>query len=110
MTVKLIALVRRKAGMAPEAFARYWREVHAPLAAAIPGMRGYRINVAGDPGALAPAPFDGSAEIWFDDRRAMAAGLSSPQGLVAGDDVAMFADSVAFLVAEETVVIAGPTP
>jgi uncharacterized protein (TIGR02118 family) len=110
MTVKLIALVTRKPGLDPAEFASYWREVHAPLAAAIPGMRGYRINVAGDPGEMAPAPYDGSAEIWFDSREAMAAGLGSPQGRIAGDDTAHFAASVTFLVTEETVVIEGPVP
>jgi uncharacterized protein (TIGR02118 family) len=110
MPVKLIALVTRKPGLSQAQFARYWREVHAPLAAAIPGMRGYRINVAGDPGEMAPAPYDGSAEIWFDSRAAMAAGLGSPQGKVAGDDTAHFAASVTFLITEETIVIEGPYP
>lgn len=110
MTLKLVALVVRKTGMTQAAFARYWREVHAPLAAAIPGMRGYRINVAGDPGDMAPAPYDGSAEIWFDSHAAMAAGLGSAEGEIAGDDTRHFAESVTFLVTEETVVIEGPRP
>lgn len=103
--IKLVALVRRKAGMSPQAFRDYWLGTHAPLAAAIPGMRGYRINIAGDPGGQPEAPYDGSAEIWFDDRAAMAAGLGSPQGKVAGDDVAAFAESLEFLVTEEHVIL-----
>jgi uncharacterized protein (TIGR02118 family) len=107
MPVKLVALVRRKPDLTQAEFARYWVDVHAPLAAAIPGMRGYRINVAGDPGEMAPAPYDGSAEIWFDSRDAMAAGLGSAQGVIAGNDTAHFADSVTFLVTEEVIVIGG---
>lgn len=103
--IKLVALVTRKAGMEPAAFRDYWLGVHAPLAAAIPGMRGYRINVAGDPGDLAPAGYDGSAEIWFDDRAAMEAGLGSPAGMIAGEDTARFADAVTFLVTEEHVIL-----
>jgi uncharacterized protein (TIGR02118 family) len=103
--IKLVALVRKRAGMDRDAFRDYWIGTHAPLAAAIPGMRGYRINVAGDPGDQPPAPYDGSAEIWFDDRAAMEAGLGSEQGRIAGDDTARFAESVEFLVAEEHVVL-----
>lgn len=103
--IKLVALVRRNAGMSPQAFRDHWLGTHAPLAVAIPGMRGYRINIAGDPGRQPPAPYDGSAEIWFDHRAAMEAGLGSAEGKLAGDDVAAFAESVEFLVTEEHVIL-----
>ena len=103
--IKLVALVRRKADMDQQRFAHYWVKTHAPLAAKIPGMRGYRINIAGNPGDMAPAGYDGSAEIWFDDRASMEAGLGSPEGGVAGDDTAHFTDSIEFLVCEEHVVL-----
>ncbi|MEM7721161.1 MAG: EthD family reductase [Pseudomonadota bacterium] len=103
--IKLVALVTRKSGMSKEAFRAYWLGTHAPLAAAIPGMRGYRINIAGDPGDMAPAGYDGSAEIWFDDRAAMEAGLGSAEGLIAGDDTAHFTDDIVFLVTEEHVIL-----
>lgn len=93
--------------MGQQAFRDYWLTVHAPLAAAIPGMLGYRINIAGDPGAQPPAPYDGSAEIWFDDRAAMEAGLASEQGRVAGADTAHFTAAITFLVTEEHVIL-GP--
>lgn len=103
--IKLIALVTRKSGMSFQEFRTYWLTTHAPLAAAIPGMRGYRINIAGDPGAQPPAPYDGSAEIWFDDRAAMEAGLGSPAGHIAGEDTAHFLETVEFLVTEEHVIL-----
>ncbi|MFQ6549458.1 EthD family reductase [Aestuariibius sp. 2305UL40-4] len=103
--IKLVALVRKKSGMTREAFRDYWVGTHAPLAAAIPGMRGYRINVAGDPGDLESAEYDGSAEIWFDNRAAMEAGLASTQGVIAGDDTAHFTESIEFLVTEEHVIL-----
>ncbi len=105
--IKLVALVTKKPGMSDAAFRDYWTGTHAPLAAKIPGMRGYRINVAGAAGDLPEAPYAGSAEIWFDDRAAMEAGLASPEGVVAGNDTAHFADDIVFLVTEETVVIGG---
>lgn len=106
--IKLVAFVRRRPDLSPERFGAYWTGVHAPLAARIPGMRGYRINLARDPGTLPAAPYDGSAEIWFDDRAAMEAGLASPEGVAAGADVANFAEPVRFLVTEEHVILPGP--
>ncbi|WP_421724189.1 EthD family reductase [Bauldia sp.] len=103
--IKLVALVNKKSGLSIEQFRDYWIDIHAPLARQIPGMRGYRINVGSDPGELTPAPYDGSAEIWFDDRQTMDAGLSSPQGDIAGAETSNFADSIVFLVCEEHVVI-----
>ncbi len=103
--VKLVALVRKRPDLSVEAFAAYWTGTHAPLAAAIPGMRGYRINIAGDPGGMPAAPFDGSAELWWDSREALEAGLASPQGVAAGEDVGNFAESLVFLVTHEHVVI-----
>lgn len=108
--IKLVAFVRRKSGLSPAEFGAYWTRVHAPLASRIPGMRGYRINLAQDPGGMPAAPYDGSAEIWFDDRAAMEAGLASPEGAVAGEDVANFAEPVTFLVTEEHVILPGPRP
>ena len=96
--IKLVALVTRKPGMSDAAFRDYWTGTHAPLAAKIPGMRGYRINVAGAAGDLPGAPYDGSAEIWFDDRAAMEAGLASPEGVVAGDDTAHFTNDIVFVI------------
>ncbi len=103
--IKLVALVHKKDGMTADAFRDYWLNVHAPLAAAIPGMRGYRINIAGNPGDMIPAGYDGSAEIWFDDLPAMEAGLGSHQGTIAGDDTAHFTQSIEFLVTEEHVIL-----
>lgn len=105
--IKLVALVRRRPDLQADAFRDYWLTTHAPLAAAIPGMRGYRINIAGDPGTQLPAPYDGSAEIWFEDRAAMEAGLGSEQGRIAGEDTAHFVQSIEFLVTEEHVILGG---
>lgn len=105
--IKLVALVRKRPDLSAAAFRDYWLGTHAALAAAIPGMRGYRINIASDPGGQPPAPYDGSAEIWFDDRAAMEAGLASAEGVIAGDDTAHFAAGIEFLVTEEHVILPG---
>ncbi len=108
--IKLVALVRRRPDLTHEAFADYWVDVHAPLAAAIPGMRGYRINIAGDPGDMPEAPYHGSAEIYFDDRASMVAGLASPENDIAAKDTDNFLESVTFLVTDEHVILPKDRP
>lgn len=103
--IKLVALVRRRPDLSKQAFADYWVNVHAPLAAAIPGMRGYRINIAGDTGDMPAAAYDGSAEIWFDSREAMEAGLASPQNDIAAKDTENFLEHLEFLVVDEHVIL-----
>jgi uncharacterized protein (TIGR02118 family) len=103
--IKLVALVRRKSDLSKEAFVDYWVNVHAPLAAAIPGMRGYRINIAGDAGDMPAAAYDGSAEIWFDSREAMQAGLASPENDIAAKDTENFLDHLEFLVTDEQIIL-----
>ena len=103
--IKQLAIVTRRPELSTEEFARYWIDVHAPLAAA-QGMRGYVINVrsAQQPkGALDHV--DGVAEIWWDDHEHMHAGLSSEAGRIAAEDVANFAQRVSFVVVEPNVVV-----
>ena len=70
--IKRITFLKRKPGMAREEFFRYWREVHGPLAAKLPGLRRY-VQCHALPSAYAKGdpPFDGAAQIWFEDLSAM---------------------------------------
>lgn len=106
--IKLIALVSRRPDLTVDEFARYWIDVHAPLAAAQEPL-GYSINVRTEhqpDDALGDV--DGVAEIWWRDYGHMEAGLSSSAGVIAAADVANFADSVRFVVATEHEVIPAP--
>ena len=82
---KLTFCLRRKAGMSREEFQRYWRETHAPLVdarAELLGIRRYvQVHTADLDGLHAafrarnggaPEPYDGVAELWFDDLDAIA--------------------------------------
>jgi len=65
--VKICSILRRKPGLTPEEFLRYWKEKHAPLASkVIPGLRKY---VQNHPIKIPGFEFeiDGIAEIWWDD-------------------------------------------
>src|SRR6266516_4520476 len=69
--VKLICFVRRKAGMSPEEFHRYWRESHGPLVASTKSgshVIRYEQNhrALDDYGREGPSDFDGVTEQWFE--------------------------------------------
>ena len=100
--VKLIYCFAKKPGLSDEEFFRYWRQVHGPIGARIPGLR--RLvqsrRVAGD---VRPPDFDGVAELWFDDFAALLSARQSPEWKAASDDEANFIDHdrVAYVVTEE---------
>lgn len=74
--IHLLIAIKRKDGLSREAFSRHWREVHAPLARRIPGLRGYVQNHS--PSVLRRSQaYDGVVEIWMDDRAALKAGFAS---------------------------------
>jgi uncharacterized protein (TIGR02118 family) len=74
----------------PDHFRTYYEETHLPLAAAIPGLRGYRyaFDVAA---AAGDSPYFCIFEADFDDAAALAAGQASPQGQAARADLANYA-------------------
>ena len=107
--LKMVVLVKKRADLSMAAFKDYWVGSHTRLSTKLPGLRGYRINIAmTDQPSDGAAPWDGSAELWFDDRASLEAGLASTEGVVAGEDVGNFADRLEFLWTEEHIVVPGP--
>lgn len=105
--IQEIVLLRRRPGMDRDAFHRYWRETHGPLAAKLPGLRKYvQAHVIPDP-AQADLPYDGIAELWFDSAEALQAALASPEGQAARADLPNFLDqdTVQILIAEEVTIV-----
>jgi uncharacterized protein (TIGR02118 family) len=74
----------------PDHFRRYYEETHLPLAAQIPGLRGYRygFDVAAAEG---DSPYFCVFEGDFDDAAAMGAGFASPEGEAALADIPNYA-------------------
>lgn len=86
--VKLIALYTRPDD--PAAFDTHYREVHAPLAARMPGLRRMEVNrVTGSP-AGEPRYYQ-VASLYFDDMAALKNAMKSPEGQAAAKDVMGFA-------------------
>jgi uncharacterized protein (TIGR02118 family) len=90
---KVMFLVTKRADLSREEFQRYWREVHAPLVAKMPGLRRYtQDRVVPDP-QQGDSPLDGVAELWFDSLDAFQAALAAPEGQAVLADVPNFLDA-----------------
>ncbi len=105
--IKMVFLVHKRSDMGSEEFSRYWRETHAPIGAKLPGLRKYIQNhsIAAPDGT--PAPYDGLAELWFDDVASLELAMGSPEGQAVVADTENFIDLArmqTFSVAEVTVI------
>ncbi|MDT9592288.1 EthD family reductase [Nocardioides zeae] len=74
----------------PEAFLRHYREVHAPLARAMPGLRSFTWGRCVDPAGGRPEAFVVATLEW-PDRDTGLASLASPEGEQGTADLANFA-------------------
>ena len=109
--VKVIALLKRRPGMTPQQFQLRWLGEHVAISSKLPGLLGYRINIAmqtplvndgGEP------LYDGTAEMWWADLDSMEAAFASEIGAVAGADADKFAAVRVQLCTDEFVVLPGP--
>ncbi len=106
--VKVVYCITKKSGLSEAEFFDYWRNVHGPIGARIPGLlrlvQSHRVSVAGD--QFAP-DYDGVAELWFDNVESLLAARGSPEWRAASDDEANFIDhsKVAYFVSEEHVIV-----
>jgi uncharacterized protein (TIGR02118 family) len=92
--VKSVVFLGRKPGLSIEEFQHHWREVHAPLAALLPGLRRYvqsQTRLAAYEGGRVPA-YDGVALAWFDSPEAVRRAMASTEY------ARVLADSAHFLV------------
>ena len=109
--VKLIAFLKRRRGVGREEFARRWVESHAKMAVQLPGLRGYRINIATDrqPADAGSEPiYDGTAELWWDNIEALEAAFATELGQRAGADADEFTALRFHLYTTEHVIVPGP--
>jgi len=89
--IKLIGFLTRKPGMSIADFQAYWREVHAPMIAASPGLRRYiQSHACPEVYDEYPPAYDGVAEAWFDDLDAFNAAVAGPSWRAAIADTGNF--------------------
>jgi uncharacterized protein (TIGR02118 family) len=93
--IKLTFAVRRRTDIDPAEFHRYWRDEHGPLVRSLQPALGIRryvqthrvetpLNEMLRAGRGGLEPFDGVAELWWDDLDALVAVTSTPEGAAAG--------------------------
>lgn len=110
--VKVSVLVKRKPGMSPAEFHRYWKDVHGSLVLSVPEfMRHFHKYVqchqiaetfTDTPGAV--SPYDGIAEVWADSLDEVTRAFDEPRYLeVIRPDEHKFLDlaNCVFMVTEE---------
>ncbi len=91
--VKLIYCISKRPDMSVKEFQSYWRNVHAPIAGAIPGLRRYvQCHVVPETYGRNTPPYDGAAELWFDDLDALRAAMRTPEVGAALEDEKNFID------------------
>lgn len=104
--IKLTFAVRRRDDVPPEEFRRYWRDEHGPLVRSFQPVLGIRryvqthrletpLNDVLQASRNTLDPFDGTAELWWDDADALTASSSTPEGLAAGQ--ALLTDEARFI-------------
>jgi len=74
--VKVVVLLKKKSRTTSKSFRRWWLEHHSLIVRRLPGLRRYVISFATSDGS----PWDGMAELWFDNDEAVDAAYSSPIG------------------------------
>jgi uncharacterized protein (TIGR02118 family) len=111
--VRTLALLRRADGMTFAEFDSYWRDVHAPLAAQVPGISRYvQRHVVPNPETGEPDNgfgIDGLAWIDYYSRESMNEGWATPAGAAALADVPNFL-GLHFVVELADFVVIGDVP
>ncbi|HKA62147.1 MAG TPA: EthD domain-containing protein [Methylomirabilota bacterium] len=91
--IKVVTCIKRKPGMSVEDFQAYWRGSHPEVVVRLPGIRRYVQSHTRLAGYRKGEPvFDGIAEVWFDDGRALHALGGTPEMAAVGADESRFID------------------
>jgi uncharacterized protein (TIGR02118 family) len=106
--IKMIGTAYKRDDFTSEEFMRYWLDVHAPISARAPGIRGYVVSevIRKIQGELETEAF---VEQWFDDEEAVARSSASPELAEAWEDVGRYAKTTGtFWLVKEHVLIPPP--
>ena len=106
--IKAIGTAYKRDDFTSDEFFRYWRDVHAPISAKAPGLRGYVVSevIRRLQGDLHAEAF---VEQWFDDEAAFENANASPEAAAAWEDVGRYAKtSGTFWLVKEHVIVPPP--
>ena len=109
--IKLVYCISKKPGLTDAEFFDYWKNIHAPIGARIPGVRrfvqSHRIVVPGD---KHQPHYDGMVELWFDDVQSLLKARESAEWKASSEDEVNFVDHsrIAYFVSEEHIIAEQP--
>jgi len=105
---RVVIYLKRRTDLPQPLFFNWWLGQHRALAEQLPGLRQYIISlVAAD---VQESPFDGMAELWFDDLAAAKTAFASPAGQAACADAETHVARLERLNLTEHTIIDHPTP
>jgi uncharacterized protein (TIGR02118 family) len=97
--------LRRKPGMSDEEFRDYWLNTHAPIARdGYEHLRSYVVHLVTRVPEGQERPFDGVAELSWDDRDGFKADMASETASVSTKDLDNFTDGAGLLFVDRHVV------
>jgi uncharacterized protein (TIGR02118 family) len=108
LMIKLVYCITKKPGLTDKQFFDYWKNVHGPIGARIPGLRklvqSHRVLIPEDKHR---PTYAGMAELWFDDVEQLLAARESTEWKASSEDETNFIDhsKTAYFVSEEHVVL-----
>lgn len=97
--IKLVSLLQRDESFTRAEFVEHWRKTHVEYAEMIPELQRYATSVPVEE----DAPYDGIAELWFDDIESMQSGFDSEAGQRAQADAEKFIAHSERILVETTV-------
>lgn len=106
--IKIYGTAYKRDDFSHDDFMRYWLDVHAPLSARRPGLRGYVISevIRRVRGEMEVEAF---VEQWFDDEESYARARQTPEAAAAWEDLEKYAKPVGtFWVAKEHILLPPP--
>jgi len=104
---RVVVYLKRRVDLARPAFFDWWLGQHGALAAQLPGLHHYLISLTADE---QEGPFDGMAELWFDDLAAADAAFTSAAGQAARADADAHVSRRERLNLTEHTIIEHPSP
>jgi uncharacterized protein (TIGR02118 family) len=109
---KTLSVIKRKAELSAQQFHHEWAVVHAPMAQAVPGLRGFTLSEIVEeqfrpdiPPFPLDGPIDGFAESWWDSPAARTQMVASAEGQAWFAHGSTFIGRVGSIFLEERVIV-----
>ena len=108
--IKVIGTAYKRPDFSTEEFFEYWREVHGPISAKAPGLRGYVVTeVLGK--VMGELEADALVEQWYDDIESYERAMASDEVAAAWEDVPKYALTTgSFWTTKEHILVPPPRP